>query len=148
MQNELGVGNYGRKLRPDDANERFNAELQQQIDGTLPKGHTYRLGMPSGVLQSAGIPNLPIELQASRLVDKSMQENHPFDLQEVKDLPMAIQNPLAVFRSATHIGSHVILTELKHKGKNFVAALEEGQKYGKECNEECCRQPYQPSYAV
>lgn len=31
--------------------------------------------------------------------------------------------PLAVFRSATHIGSHVILTELKHKGKNFVAAL-------------------------
>ena len=39
--------------------------------------------------------------------------------------------PLAVFRSATHIGSHVILTELKHKGKNFVAALEVNRQVGK-----------------
>ncbi len=109
---------------PERINQQFNDELQQQIDGKLPKGHVYQLGTPSEVLQSAGIPNLPIELAASRLGNKSMQENHPFDLSEVKNLPQAIQNPLAVFRSATHIGSYVIMTEIEHKGKNYVVAIE------------------------
>ena len=104
-------------------NEKFNAELQRQIDGTLPKGHVYQLGEPSVILVSAGIDDLPIELAASRLVDKSMQENHPFDLSEVRDLVNAIQQPLAVFRSATHVGSFVVLTQIKHDDRNFVAAM-------------------------
>jgi hypothetical protein len=112
-------------------NARFNEELQQQIDGTLPRGHTYGLGNAGSILQSASIPNLPIELQASRLSDKSIQENHPFDLAEVKDLPKAIQNPLAVFRSATHIGSFVIMTEIEYKGEKFVVAVEANKKQGK-----------------
>ena len=114
-----------------EVNNRFNEQLQQQIDGNLPKGHIYQLGMPSDILYSAGIPDLPIELAASRLVDKSMQENHPFELSEVKDLPMAIHRPIAVFRSATHIGSNVILTALKHKGENFVVALMTNKQKGK-----------------
>jgi hypothetical protein len=109
-------------------NERFNDELQRQIAGTLSKGHTYQLGRPSPILQSADIPDLPIELRASRLSDKSMQENHPFTLSEVRNLPEAIQNPMAVFRSATHIGSYVIMTEIEHEGKNYVVALEANRK--------------------
>lgn len=109
-------------------NNDFNTQLQQQIDDTLPKKHTYRIGYPSPVLQSAGIPNLPIELQGSRLSDKSMQENHPFDLSEVMDLPFAVQNPLAVFRSATRLGHYVILTEIEHEGNNFVVAIETNRK--------------------
>ncbi|NDW19419.1 hypothetical protein D0T53_10935 [Dysgonomonas sp. 216] len=115
----------------ENVNSQFNDELQQQISGTLKKGHTYELGTPSAVLQSAGIPNLPIQLQASRLSDKSMQDNHPFDLSEVMDLPKAVQNPLAVFRSATHIGSYVIMTELEHQGKNYVVALQTNKRKGK-----------------
>ena len=87
--------------------------------------------MPSRILHSAGIPNLPIELVASRLSDKSMQENHPFDLSEVVDLPNAIQRPLAVFRSATHVGSNVILTNLKHEGRNYIVAIETNRRAGK-----------------
>ena len=121
----------GIRFSLQETNDRFNAELAMQISGTLPKGHIYKLGMPSYILRDAGIPNLPIELAASRLVDKSMQENHPFDLDEVKDLPFAIHLPLAVFRSATHIGSNVILTELKHNGKSFVVAIETNRQAGK-----------------
>jgi len=115
----------------EEVNEQFNEALQKQIDGVLPKGYVYNLGMPNDILHSAGIPNLPIELVASRLSDKAMQENHPFDLAEVKDLPHAIQNPLAVFRSATHIGSNVILTNLKHGGRNYVVAIETNRRAGK-----------------
>ena len=114
-----------------ETNNRFNEELQQQIDGTLPKGHVYELGIPSDILIASGIPNLPIELASARLTHKSNQDNHPFDLSEVENLPEAIHNPLAVFRSATHIGSNVILTELTQGNKNFVVAIETNRKQGK-----------------
>ncbi|MDR0972533.1 MAG: hypothetical protein LBM61_00930, partial [Prevotellaceae bacterium] len=133
MQNRLGVGNYQRggvlhraEINTDEINDRFNDELQQQIDGALPKGHVYRLGMPSDVLRSAGIPNLPIELSADRLQTKSREDyrrNHPFDLSEIKDLPRAINQPIAVFDSTKKDGSKVILTELQHDGSNFVAVV-------------------------
>ena len=42
-----------------EVNDRFNAELQQQIDGTLPKGHIYQLGMPGEILRSCGFPDMP-----------------------------------------------------------------------------------------
>ena len=66
---EQGAGRMDKveESRIGKVNSQFNEELQQQIDGTLPKGHVYRLGMPSAVLQSTGIPNLPIELSATRL---------------------------------------------------------------------------------
>jgi hypothetical protein len=121
-KNEKGLKGY------DSINSVFNERLRQQIDGELEKGFIYELGMPSEVLISAGMENYPIEMAASRLVDKSMQENHPFELSEVFDLPKAIQNPLAVFRSATKVGAFVVLTELKHEGRNFVAAVQINQR--------------------
>ena len=77
------------------------------------------------------MPDLPIEMAARRLVNKAMQENHPFDLNEITDLVLAINNPLAIFRSATHIGSNVILTDLKHENKNFVVAIETNREHNK-----------------
>lgn len=52
-------------------NARFNAELSRQIAGTLPVGHIYQFGYPSNILLGAGLPNLPIEMAASRLLHKS-----------------------------------------------------------------------------
>ena len=106
-----------------DINDRFNEDLQQQIDGTLPKGHVYSLGMPNDILRSAGLPNLPIEMSAERLAGKSQQANHPFELSETEGLPAAIQHPIAIFDSTKKDGSSVILTELKHGDSNFVAVL-------------------------
>lgn len=112
-------------------NRRFNQELRLQVAGQLRKGHVYQLGMPSAILISAGIPDLPIEMASARLLHKSNQENHPFELSEVMNLPQAIQNPLAVFRSATHIGSNVILTELNQGDKNFVVAIQTNKEKGR-----------------
>jgi hypothetical protein len=51
-------------------------------------------------------------------------------MHEIIDLPKAIQSPLAVFRSATHIGSFVIMTELEHNEKNYVVALQANRRKG------------------
>ena len=109
-------------------NARFNVELARQIAGTLPPGHIYQFGYPSNILLGAGIPDLPIEMAASRLENKSMQTNHPFELSELQNLVFAMQCPLAVFRSATRIGRYVVMTEIKHKGENFVVAIQTNKR--------------------
>lgn len=122
-------GDEGLSLQEtsDAINARFNEELKEQIEGTLPKGHIYSLGMPSKALRSAGVPNLPIELTARRLATKASQEyhsEHPFELSDIQNLPKAIAHPIAVFDSSTREDSTVVLTELQDsRGVNFVVAL-------------------------
>lgn len=110
----------------DEVNRKFNEELQLQIDGTLPEGHVYQLGNPSRELLSAGIPDLPIELSAERLEKKASKEyesNHPFNLESIKNLPQALNYPIAVFEARKKNGAKVVLTELNENGNNFIAAI-------------------------
>ena len=78
-------------------NERFNAELQMQIEGRLDAGHVFNLGKPGAVLKSTGFPDDYIELAASHLSYKSQQYHHPYEIGDVKDLVKAINDPIAVF---------------------------------------------------
>lgn len=105
------------------ANARFNAELELQIDGKLPIGHVYKMGRPSEFLRAAGIPNLPIELPASQLSLKASSGKHDFDLQEVRDLPKAIANPIATFAYGDKGKSQNILTLLDHNGEKFLVGI-------------------------
>lgn len=107
----------------DEVNEQFNQELQQQIDGTLPNGHIYSLGNPSDILLSTGTPNLPIELSSTRLAEKSDQRNHEFAISDVKNLPEALQSPLAVFSYGDKSKAQNVIVELEKNGKKFVIGL-------------------------
>jgi hypothetical protein len=53
------------------------------------------------------------------------RNKHPFDIAEVKNLPKAINEPIAVFKSTKlSDDSKIILTELKDKnGNNFVVII-------------------------
>jgi V8-like Glu-specific endopeptidase len=70
---------------------------------------------------------LPIELKAGRLEHKASENyknKHPFDIADIKDLPKAINEPIAVFNSTKNDGAKIILTDLKDKnGNNFVAVI-------------------------
>lgn len=104
-------------------NEQFNEELQQQIDGTLPKGHIYRLGNPGNVLLGTGVPNLPIQLNSTRLIDKATKFGHNYGLEEIKDLVVALQSPIAVFAYGDKSKGQNIIVELSSNDKNFVVGL-------------------------
>ena len=118
----MGVANAERQMIA-DANERFNRELQQQIDGTLPKGHIYQLGMPSAVLQSTGVPNLPVQLNSTKLQEKATSYGHDYNLEEIKDLVKALNNPMAVFAYGNKTKAQNIVVEIQSNGKNFVVGL-------------------------
>ena len=97
--------------------------MQRQIDGTLPDGHIYQLGNPGDILLSTGIPNLPIQMSASRLQDKSSKFGHDYDLQEVRDLVKAIHKPLAVFAYGDKKKAQNIIVPLHKGSKNFIVGL-------------------------
>ena len=110
-------------FRAREANERFNKELQQQIDGTLPVGHIYQLGMPGEILRSTGIPALPIQLNSTKLEDKSKNYGHDYSLEDIKDLVLAMQNPLAIFAYGNKEKAQNVVIEIQSNGKNFVVGL-------------------------
>ena len=108
----------------DDVNKEFNHRLDLLISGDLKDRSPFFLGFPSKSLLATKIPILPIEMAVNRLNKKSVQKNHTFDLEKLKNLPKAIENPIAIFKSKTQANSRVILTELKNENVNFVVALE------------------------
>ena len=107
----------------EDINEQFNKELTMQIAGKLPKGHIYKLGRPCKILLSTGFPDLPIELSSTRLEEKSKQNTHPFKIEEVKDLVLALNDPIAVFVYGDRYKSQNVIVKLKKDEKNFVVGI-------------------------
>ncbi|MDO5035841.1 MAG: hypothetical protein Q4D93_02650 [Porphyromonas sp.] len=104
-------------------NAQFNKELQEQIDGTQEAGHVYQLGMPSKILLSTGIPNLPIELKASKFLEKSSKKSHIYSISDIKDLPIALSNPLAVFKYGDKDKAQNIIVSIKSGGKNLLVGI-------------------------
>lgn len=113
--------NYRTNSELDKDNERFNNELQQQIDGTLPKGRIYKMGMPGKILLSVGVPNMPIEMSSTRLEEKSKQDNHPFEISELKNLVKKLQSPIAVFKYGNNAKNVII--SIDYQGKQFLVGI-------------------------
>jgi len=110
----------------EEINSKFNEELQQHIEGSLPKGHIYKFGYPGEILQSSGMPDLPIELKAETLTEKAdpnYKNYHPFELSEVKDLPKYINDPVAVTSYGDKTKAVNIITEIKQNEKTFLVGI-------------------------
>ena len=114
------VASYAR-LEEEAANT-FENSLKRQIEGTLPAGYVHKLGLPGAILRSVGVPNMPINLAASRLAEKA--NNHDYTLDELSGLVDAINNPIAVFaRGKGDDVARDLIVEIEHNGKNFVVGL-------------------------
>ena len=101
----------------------FNQELEQQIEGKLKDGHIYQLGKPSSILRSTGVPDLFMELSARHLAKKAKAAHHPFNFDDVRDLPKALANPIGVFAYGDKNKAQNIIVEIRKNGKNFIVGL-------------------------
>lgn len=120
---EKGNLHYRDEKEVQRVNEKFNEELQMQIDGKLPENHIYKIGKPGSVLRSTGVPDLPIQMSARRLQEKATLFDHNFDLRDVKDLVQALQDPLAIFVYGDKTKAQNIIIPLQKGGKNFIVGL-------------------------
>ena len=100
----------------------FDEELARQVAGKLEAGHVYQLGYPGELLQAAGFPDNKIEMLASHLLKKSQQDNHLYDIKDVKGFVSSLNNPLAVFSYGSKSKAQNVIIEQESKGKNFLPA--------------------------
>ena len=106
------------------SNERFNEELQRQIEGEFDsEPHTYNLGYPGPIFRSTGIPNLPIQVTSSKLSEKSNSDKHKYDLNEIKDLVQFMNTPVAVFSYGDGTLAQNIIVGIRHNDKHFLVGL-------------------------
>ena len=110
-----------RQLR--EVNDRFNSELEKQSRGELAEGHIYKMGKPGDVLLGTGVPDVPIQMNAARLLFKATQAGHDFELNEVKDLVYLLQEPVAVFSYGDPKKAQNVILEINQHGKNFVVGM-------------------------
>ncbi|MDR1374413.1 MAG: hypothetical protein LBJ24_05510, partial [Treponema sp.] len=113
----------------EETNDQFNNELIQYTEGKLPKNHVFQLGPPGEILQNTGFPNAPIELSASRLEEKSQVKRHPFNPGDLKDLVMALLEPVAVFAYGDRAKAQNVIVDFQKDGKNFLVGVHFEQEY-------------------
>ncbi len=105
-------------------NDRFNEKL-----GTLSEenadSQVFDLGSPSPVLLAAGVQNKPLKLYGNKIIKKAKE--HGYSITELRNLPEAVANPIAVFNNYQQDGSRSILTELKTADGNFLVTLTIGK---------------------
>ena len=112
----------------DQINQKFNERLDELVSNPNQKDKVLHLGRSSEFLKDGGISDAEIVLDYDKLVRKSKEgykHEHPFDISDVRDLPIAIAYPIAVFDNTNGKNDgKVILTELKKDGRNFIVAIQ------------------------
>ena len=102
----------------------FDNEIDDLVAGKLESGHVFNLGEPSEILQKCGfLKDQKIELAEARLRMKATQGNHPFDLEDVKGLDKALQEPVGVFEYGNKEKSRNVIVNLQKDGKNFLVGV-------------------------
>ena len=108
----------------EEVNNKFNEELIG-LNEKNAQSTRLSLGQPSYMLQSAGLPLKPIVLYGNKLFKKS--KVHNFSLQDLRNLPLSLQNPIAVFKGS-HKDSFAILLDIKLNGHHTLASIEVNKK--------------------
>ena len=105
----------------EDANARFNRELDEYINNGVKANTMFHLGLPEDVMRIF-LPDLPIVMRP-RIINKATNTKHNVDVESLRDLPRMISNPIFVFkRNDNALG---VLTEITDRdGKNVCVAIE------------------------
>ena len=130
-QSELKVGEFApdaKKTAPEENAEEVNERFNEQLGGLTADNAdnvALSLGRPSKVLLSAGVENKPMTLYGNKVIKK--MRKHGFALEELRNLPRAVADPIAVFNNYGENGNRSILTELKTLRGNFLVSVNIGK---------------------
>ena len=124
LNGALGVSQSMEGNSIDEVNRRFNEELEGLTEENADNV-VLSLGNPNDMLRSAGISNKPMKLYGNKVIKK--MKKHGFALSELKNLPNAVSNPIAVFDNLGRRGNRSILTELNTEQGNFLVTVDLGK---------------------
>ncbi len=113
----------GTRFREEDelaeANERYNADLNDFIEG---KGlQPIHLGRPSPALRASGLNGTEMYIRRKTLRDHL--NKHGLTVDDIRDLPLALENPLLVYEWGAKAKSLVVITEIPHGDDRITVAV-------------------------
>ena len=100
--------------------EKFNDTLARYTDDNADN-IKFDCGMPSEALLLAGMPHQRIVLNGQTLRKKA--KAHGFNVDAIKDLPIYLQSPIAVF-NGSHDQTFAVLVEMTINSKNAIVAID------------------------
>lgn len=98
-------------------------EFDEQLEDYAQKQHSglLYLGKPMGILQASGITT---EMTIPPYVLNFKLKQHGLDIQDLKGLALAIQNPIMVYKDDSAHPCFVVISELERKGGKMSIAIE------------------------
>ena len=128
----FSINNGNEKMQ----NESTTADNIEEIDKRFNEGLAslteenadsivLSLGRPSSVLRAAGVEDKPMKLYGNKVIAK--MRKHGYTLYELRNLPRAVAEPIAVFNNYGKDGNRSILTELRTAKGNFLVAVDLGK---------------------
>lgn len=97
----------------------FSQQIDNWISGKMKPEEIFLLGDTPKVLQDIGSRALPV-VMSQGVMKKITGGKHDISIDEIRNLPNAIAEPIMIFQSATVPNAYVILTELPDKNGNDV----------------------------
>lgn len=124
-ETEMAQANANGRRFDEDINETsktFSNQLDAYKEGKMKSHETFSLGSPSPILRACGIRAKKLILTQSVL--KEHLKKHDLTIDDIRDLPSAINNPIMVYEWGDKAKSHVIITDLTTKdGKKITVTL-------------------------
>ena len=104
-------------------NDSFNSMLSV-LTPENANNLAFQLGIPNSVMKDGGVQDKPLKLYGNKIIAK--QRKHGFGFEELRNLPIAVANPIAIFNNYKNEYNRSILTELRTKNGNFLVSVEVG----------------------
>jgi len=105
-------------------NDSFNSMLSV-LTTENANNLAFQLGLPNVPMKDGGVQDKPLKLYGNKILAK--QRKHGFSLEELRNLPIAVANPIAIFNNYNSDYNRSILTELRTKNGNFLVSVEVGE---------------------
>ena len=105
----------------EEADKRFNEELDAFGKGSMRSSDMFDLGKPSPILLACGLKQSGITMTQSVLKDH--MKKHGLTTDDVRNLPFAISNPILVYEWGTKAKSIVIITDISRGNDKITVAV-------------------------
>ena len=105
-------------------NDSFNSMLSV-LTPENANNLAFQLGIPNSLMKDGGVQDKPLKLYGNKIIAK--QRKHGFGFEELRNLPIAVANPIAIFNNYKNENNRSILTELRTKNGNFLVSVEVGE---------------------
>ena len=112
-----------------DYSKTFEEQIDDYKNGLIPQNDTLLVSGTPEVWKKVGFNALPVTINQTHIdyaLNGTKDADHHIGEVLLKDLPNAIQNPVAIIQSQSpkHNDRAVVIFKMKHNGKNIIGAIE------------------------